>query len=258
MTEKKTFFLRFELCSSSNSTAVTTEIPFESVPKSFHKISDEIEALFSIPVCVQSLRLCYPDYCHKIKDSDTPASLYVRSGDLLMVHYPLQGECREVRYAKNNLFIIVETVTKLLKMADNQHECCIGMKFVTKYMLWNTIRADKLAICLSPLYPWTDLAHVNKLFFASLGGVDLLLRLYELVLKFRKKQISLQEGEMLEVVCVHTLSSFTGSMDFSHSVANQECMELLLDTFLWVPINSEQATDVHIAAIQVALHAICK
>jgi len=255
---EKPFYFRIELYSSSNDTIIRTEIPFETIPKNFKEVTSEIEAIYSIPACVQSLSLCYSDYSHKIKDTDEPTSLYIRSGDLIRISYPLQGECREVRYAKNILFITVETITKLLNMAQHKEDCCLGVKFVTKYMMCNTIRADKLAISLSPFYPWTDIAHVNKLFFVSLGGIDLLLRLYELVLDFRKKQIHLQEGDMFEVVCVHTLSSFTGSLDFGYRVANQDCLELLLDTFLWIPVNSEHATDIHIAAVQVALHAICK
>ena len=255
---EKPFYFRIELNSSSNNTVIRTEIPFEAIPKTFEEVANEVEAIYSIPACVQSLSLCYSDYCHKIKDSDTPTSLYIRSGDLIRIHYPLQGECREVRYAKNILFITVETVTKLLNMAQHREDCCLGVKFVTKYMMSNTIRADKLAISLSPFYPWTDIAHVNKLFFISLGGISLLIKLYTLVLEFRKKRLHLKEGDMFEVVCVHTLSSFTGSMDFGYCVANQRCLELLLDTFLWIPVSSEHATDIHIAAIQVALHAICK
>lgn len=154
---------------------------------------------------------------------------------------------------------MVETVSKLYNAATNKEdEYYMGMKFVTKYVINNTLRADKLAVSLSLFYTWTDIAHINKLFFVSQGGMDLLVKFYDLVVSFRKKQITLREGDLFEVVCVHTMSSFTGSVEFNHCVANQTCLELFLDTFLWKPINSEDISDLQVDAIQVALQAICK
>lgn len=257
MAEKGISF-RFELCCEETQTTTTSEIHFLSLPKTFDEVRCKIEDMFSVPVCVQTLYMCYQDYSHKIKEADTPRSLYVRNGDLFKVSFPMCGKCEEVICAKNILSGMVESISKILSLTKSKRECGIRMKFVTRYMLSTTTRADKLALCFSPFYPWTDVAHVNKLYLDSIGGVKLLLKFYELILEARKKNVYIHDRDMFEVICAHTVGSFTGLLDLSQRVAEWGGLGFFIDTFLWSPIMLAMKSDIKASAIRIALYAICK
>ncbi len=223
-------------------------------PSTFLEIKKAIEKNFSIPVCVQTLfhQSCY------VADSDNPKSSYIRSGDTFSVFYPGKGNCRKVIEVVDWLKRLGAALSHRLQymregtfhpdMVSNEYETLLSVEYA------ETSRD----LCLNLIYPWTDRTkYVNKLHFDSLGGVQLALNVYKLLVSARLDNIIMFRSHYLETVCGLFVANFTQNFPLRRRIIEHGGLELTIQTFLWTQITSSSRPNT-VDAIEVSLYAICK
>ncbi len=248
------FILGLELCRCADNTKVTKEISFTSMPNSFQEVSQQIEDNYSIPQCVQRIDLCHLNYCHQVGESDTLASLYIRSGDLLRITYPFEGQCKQVKLFGRLIFNMVQEVTKLYDVAHNG--CTTKRESLDTQCINYLLDKDPMEVIEFLFADFCHTDYVNKIFFSALGGLDLIIQLYDLIVKLRKESITFQEENILERMCIYTFIEFMNSGNLFLYSSNQKCLELLLDSFLKESAQYD-VTYFHMCTMRVLVFVIC-
>ena len=221
-----------ELIFENSKVAEVQDFTLDSRPATFLDIKKEIEKSFSIPVCVQTL---FYQSC-KVSDSDNPLSWYVRSGDMFTVHYPAKGDCKRVLKAVDWLNKLTAAVSKLKQGKDRHKEAVSDYKRLTS-MEYIEISGD---LCRNMIVPWSDKTkHVNRFYFDSLGGVELVINLYRLIVEARLDNVTLRNSLYLENVFCLFVANFAQTLPLVRRVFMLGGLELCMKSLLYSPVNSE-------------------
>lgn len=241
------------VCEESGTTEVK-QFTLDCQPSSFLDIKKGIEKDFSIPVCVQSL---FHQSC-KVADLDNPLLSYVRSGDTFTVYFPARGDCERVVGVVEWVRRLTDTISHRLqyRREGTYNPAMIPNEYQT--LLSSQYAQTSRDLCLSLIYPWTDKTkYVNKLHFDCLGGVELVMKLYKILVSARLDGIIMYKSHYLETVCGLFVANFTQTFPLRRRINQYGGLESSIQTFLWSPVNSTSrphSSD----AIEVTLYAICK
>lgn len=210
-------------CTSTNSTE-ERPITFKTTPNDVHEIKKAIEASFDIPSCTQNLK--YESVV--LKDSDSISSLQLRSDDTLHLAYKAKAECGDIEQAANWM----ESAHALLcaqkpsNVSDNTRDFIIA-----GYQ--QGIMED---LAYKHFSPWiSPVTQVNKLYFLQLGGLDVLLRLYTLVLGMPWSETPV-EVKYLQCVCMNVLSNLASSLDLRKLLIQRNVVQMSLQSLLQVKL----------------------
>jgi len=157
--------VRVELCCDHSKKTELKTISLPKFPSTFRAIKERVEENYSIPACVQIIWY----QSEEVPDSCNPASLYMRSGDVVRITFPQTGECHRVK-----------SVVKWLKEAVPLLGRCVaedaeGMEAIC-HDYADILGGDSANLLSRELfYPWTNKSkRVNCSHFISLNGIEYL------------------------------------------------------------------------------------
>ena len=213
-------------CTSTNSVD-EHPLTFTSIPGSVQEIKKGIESSFNVPACTQ--RLTHESVV--LKDADSVRLLHIRSGDTLHLTYKAKAECGDILEAVSwmrsvHALLCVESPFENGSLSGDAHDFII-MGYQVGIM-------EDLAY--KRFSPWVSpVIQVNKLYFLQLGGLDILLSLYTLVLSMPWSDIPV-EVKYLECVCMNVLSNLASSLDLRKLIICRGIIPLCLKSLLRVKL----------------------
>lgn len=246
-----------ELYCEETNTCKTRSLALPPECHTFLDIKKAVENFFSIPVCVQTLS----HQSNKMADSASLSSSYVRSGDTFQVSYPIEGDCQKVR----------EIVKWLEKLADSLSHVkrttpdgCVYRLEGTGYVKYTELISGEYTeaatdLSLNLVFPWVDKTkYVNKLHLDSLGGVKLLLSVYECLVSARQSNVIMFRAHFLEMACALFVANFTQTFPLRRRILEYGGLDFCINSFLRSPVDGMDENVALLDAIEVALYAICK
>ena len=243
-----------ELCCSDNSSKSETKtLSLPSFPTTFRAIKEKVEESCSVPACVQTVWY----QSEEVPDNCNPASLYMRSGDLVRITFPQVGECHLVRavvkWLKEVVLILGRCVADDAKGIETiWHDC-------------GDVLGHNCAQILSGelFYSWTNKTkRVNCSHFMALGGIEQLVALHKLAIKLRDRtdcERAKYLSNFYELICSQTMSSF--AMDFTcrRYIFKGGGLDQSIASFLIVPADDESLFNHSSSSVvDMALYAVCK
>ena len=242
--------VRVELCCSdspSKSEMKTLSLP--SFPTTFGAIKEKVEESCSVPACVQTAWY----QSEEVPDNSNPASLYMRSGDLVRITFPQVGEC-----------LLVRTVVKWLKEVVFILRRCVvaedANRIAAIYHNHCDVLEDDSADTLTELFgPYTSKTkQVNCSHFMALGGIEHLVALHKLAIKLRVKGKDL--SKYYELICSQTITNL--AMDKNcrlHLSCKSGGLDQSIASFLIKPADDGSLIfDKFYEIVDMALSAVCK
>lgn len=227
-----------ELIAQDNKEIEVLDFTLDSKPSTFLDIKKGIEKSFSIPVCVQHLVF----QTFKVSDMDSPESCYIRSGDTFTVHYPAKGDCDRVLKAVDWLGKLADVFSKmklnlqLEKNKDMLRKLGVDYKRLVS-MEYNDVVKD---LCTTMIVPWSSKTkQVNKIYFDSLGGVELLMSVYRSVVDARLSNRTLRNALYLENVFCLFIVNYTQTLPLTRCVFQHGGLELCIKSVLYLPVTSK-------------------
>ena len=243
------------ICNEANTTTVKN-LAFSSFPRTFLDIKKSVEKFFSIPVCVQTLLY----QSSKVRDVDDLSSSYIRSGDVIQVVYPIEGECEKVAEVVawlRELANVFRTHAILNEMGSGKVLFELDDLGYHKYGGLLTGENTELArdLSLNLLFPWSSKSkYINKLHLDSLDVVELVMLVYKSIQHARLSNYSMFRGDFLECVCALFVANFTQTFPLRKRIVQHGGLNHCISTFLMTDAGNVAQSD----AIEVSLYAICK
>ena len=170
--------VRVELCCCNSSKSEMKTLSLSSFPTTFRTIKEKVEESCSVPACVQTVWY----QSEEVPDNCNPASLYMRSGDLIRITFPQVGECLLVRtvvkWLKEVMFILGRCVAEDAKGID---AICRDFGGVLGNASASILATELFGPCTSKT------KEVNCSHFMALGGIEHLVALHKLAIKLRDR-----------------------------------------------------------------------
>ena len=215
-------------CTSTNSTE-ERPITFKATPSNVQEIKRAIETSFDIPSCTQNLK--YESVV--LKDSDSISSLQLRSDDTLHLTYKAKANCGEIAQAVNWM----ESAHALLCAQDPSSTGSLHVSDNTRdFIITGYQQGIMEDLAYKYFSPWiSPVTQVNKLYFLQLGGLDVLLRLYMLVLNIPWSSTPV-EVKYLQCVCMNVLSNLASSLDLRKLIIHRNVVQMCLQSLLQVKL----------------------
>ena len=196
-------------CTKTNKSEVNN-IRFESPPVNTSDIMEQIEKQFSIPVCVQVLSF---EGC-TLKGSNSLSALRVREGDTFRIEYLAKGNCSE-------LMDIISWLEQLLKAVASNSD------FI------DITKIRNLRSFFSPRSDPTSKTYVNKLYFVSNGGFEMIMKIYEFLLQKPWKNMK-EIFKYLEHFIIRLLWSLAHTYPLCHHIVQHNAIPMLTKSLLRV------------------------
>ena len=213
----------------------TKQVHFNSLPSILLEIKKKIEEDFSIPSCVQTLH--YQSMI--LKDSDQLQHTHFRTGDTFTVDYPIEGECEMVR----NVIRWMKEVLELLQTIDESHALPDGEK--KDHLLLSTVQKVEHmtivgetdgtldALYMDMFYPWKSMKkYVNKLYFHQKEGLEVLIKIYDLLVSNEWDHLGIEDHLNLEHNCAGALTNYAESFTLSRQIMKLGGLEAFLKSLL--------------------------
>lgn len=158
-------------CSQNKHTRqATVTFPEDTPPSTVASLKEKIQDLYSIPVCVQSLR--YEG--HLLGDGTSLEMMKVRSGDTFHVTYSSEGDCKGILEAVEWLTLVREGL--VTEVPSKSKPFSIALEDLIIYG-FNEELIDDLAY--KYLFPWLDpKKYTNRLYFVQCGGLEVMMDVY--------------------------------------------------------------------------------
>lgn len=257
--------LRCEVTKSSE----TKQIIFESPPNFSLDIKQKVEETFSIPACIQTLQ--YQSLL--LKDSDELRHTHFRSGDTFIVNYQTDGDCEKVYSVVNwlrGLLDLLLAIEENDSYEDNDRDHSLSTyhfcNMAEDCILAGMHDGMAQALCLHLFYPWRDKRkYVNKLHFWHVGGLDVLMEVYSLLVDKVWGDIGINSEIHLymECLCCQAVANYTQTFPLRRQVVQLGGLEMCMKTLLRREVgrngDGEILPDTLIkTALEIALYAVCK
>ncbi len=213
------------------------------------EIKSRIEEVCSIPACVQ--KLTYNGAW--VADSCTTNSLYLREGDVVQVLCPNKGTVEDVKSVVKWLGVGVQAPLEGLHQNRTT-----PLSPESKVILWNNMDMSSYLV-RQTLFSWSDPSQqlVNCYHFDYLGGIQLLVKFHELLVKNRQIRPHLSyrnHSRYLEFVCCQTICKFCVNNELCKRMTESGGLQSCIGTFLMNGLLKSQDN----YFISVALEAIYK
>ena len=245
------------------------QVCFKSPPTTPLEVKEKIEEEFSIPACVQTLQY----QTVTLRDTDVFQCTQFRHGDTFTVLFPARGDCSRVQ----EVIVWLSTVFKHLqaiKDYDSHHFeedndplqfqatlCNMAEESILSGMQEGTAQD----LCLHLFYPWKEKrTYVNKLHFQHGGGLDVLMKVYGLLVEreWGDLGINAEFHLYLECLCSQAVANYTQTFPLRRQVIQLGGLEMCIKTLLRRDVGREgheiRPDSLMKSALEIALYAVCK
>ncbi len=223
------FVLKFRLHCRSTDSCEEATLKLPSPPRTVVDVKTALEAECSIPACIQQLQF----ESATLRDAESLANLHVRSGDRLSVAYKAPADCTAIKEAiawMNSVVELLEEETpaahtsrRVLDLIISGYQACIMENLAFKRFS-----------------PWVSpVVQVNKLYFLQEGGLELLLKLFGLVLNV-PWPVSPREFKYVEHICMTVVSNLASSLELRRLIVNHGIILMCLQSLLRVKLSQGQ------------------
>ncbi len=249
---RSTVSFNVELCCESIEPSQTISVSFPSLPDQFDEIKDEVEEKCSIPSFVQTIWI----QGNRIEPSpsNTPASFYLQSGDMLKITYPTKCDCKSVKKTVRWLSECMDIVNKMKK--SEKREDVIALYEENEATL-----NDYLQMLVLKEYLFVSGGgsneKMNACYFDHLDGVVILVRLHKEMSLLRRKDLSAELSILcryLESCYCEALGTFASDTELRRRVTDCGGLERCLATFMAYPVDDLK----HAHMFDSGLFAVCK
>ena len=238
----------------------TTTLNFSTFPTFALDIKKEVERQFSIPICIQTLA-----YQSTVLDDMNPIDpIHVRSGDTFHITYQTEGSCTDT-------VAVIDWLKKLRSalQGENASDQVYLRNDIDRVIYEGMVGSLARYLSLDLFYPWSDDSKlVNKYHFEVIGGLDVLVAVYSMILQLEWSTLSYRLKYM-ECICVQSLANFTQTFSLRRSVLKCGGLELCLKSLMRkMLLRGARVTDDGDAMtshtellqcdIEIGLYAICK
>lgn len=224
--QERTSHWSFKIIFKCTSTETTEDqvLVLTTPPQTILAVKEQIEAVFNVPVCSQ--RLEYESLV--MKDADEIGLFHIRSGDTLMVTYKAKAMCDELKIVVDwmqSLYSLMERQT-LHTDADDQQA-------------YNTIMFGYQAGIMEDLAykkfsPWVSpVTQANKLYFLQIGGLEVLMDLYSLILQQTWSELAV-EKKYVEYACMIVISNLASSLQYRKMIIQRGILPMCLKSLMRV------------------------
>ena len=218
----------FQIVLKCTSTATTEHqvLSLATPPRAVLDIKEQIQATFNVPVCSQ--RLEYESSV--MKDSDEIDSFHIRSGDTLMVTYQAKAMCDEITIVVDwmrSLYTLLERQSLHADADDQQAHNTIMFGYQAGIM--EDLAYKKFSPWVSPV------TQANKLYFLQIGGLEVLLDLYSLMLQQPWSKI-VSENKYIEYACMIVISNLASSLEYRKMIIRRGILPMCLKSLMRVKL----------------------
>ena len=212
---------------TSTSTTSTETLKLKSFPQKVLDIKEHIQEVLSIPLCTQIIH-------HEstvLNDSDDLSVHRIRGGDTLYVTYEARAECAEVESALRWLTTLLTAFSTHLPATTDETQSEAEVRLVT------AIRQGFLEALRKGLFlPWdSEVRQMNKVYFLSIGGLEVLLKLYSILLQ-QEWQKCLPLLKRLAVSVINALYNLASTFQHRNVLIRHGCIELCMQSLLRVKV----------------------
>ena len=206
----------------------TTEVKFlslTSLPGTVLELKQLVQAEFSVPACAQTVAF----QTEVLTDDTQLASRRLRSGDAVDITFLSRGDCRsveEVNTWMKNLLVIFNNSSLAVDQRDHQVEVVV----------YDGIQSGLDSALGYDLFEWLiSRTMVNKAYFEAVGGLELLLHLYQRVLSRSWSNLRVYQ-KYLENVCTQAFANFGETAGLRRKLVGMGVLDLCFLSLLRVPI----------------------
>lgn len=216
-------FLNCELTKCSE----TKQLYFESLPTTPLDIKKKVEETFSIPSCAQTL--CYLSVV--LKDTEKLQDTHFRSGDTFTVNYETRGDCEKVQ---NVIQWLGEVCIHLSALSNNVKDTLGDSCLEINELILSGDENGTTKDLYYNLFHSGPSENVNRLHFLHEGGLDLLMKVYCLLVNkdWGELGIDAECHHYLEHCCVRSLVNYAASYPLCRQVLRLGGMDMCLKTLL--------------------------
>ena len=224
------------LHSSSDVTASFLRLP--AFPETVADLQRDVETQFCVPRCCQTLVF---EGVPLRGGDDTLRAHRVRNGDTFHVHYRSMADVKEIRGVVDSMQEALNTIEESYN--HHPHYYTPGHEFDRENVLGAITQFEQhikpeMVECLATHYfqPFTsERAIANRLYFLDIGGLEMLHKLYCVVLKY-PWEVTVVTLQYLEQAILRVLWNITASFDIRLHVLRYPFIELCVQSALRVPI----------------------
>ena len=253
MSVAKEFALAAELIREKSKAKEVKTLTFSSRPITFREVKEEIEGLFLIPTCVQTLR--YEDGV--VADSTKLETLYLQSGDTIQVFYPAKGATEVVKGAVDWL----SKCSSCLKELNEAHAAgstdTLSREYISTFM-----NGDAFTFLAEDMFMTEEdsIHDVNCKHFDYLGGIEVIVEFLKQMMETRSRNIrvGVLYLEAFEGLCCSALGRFCGIEELVGRVIKCGGLESIIKSFLSFPADDKSLSNNCTMVILEALRGIVK
>ena len=206
----------------------TTEVKFLSLPTlplTVLELKEAVQREYSVPACVQRLAF----QAEVLADDIQLASRCLRSGDTVDVTFLCHGDCRSTEE-------VTAWIRNLIQAYDeNEFHGEMG-DYNIDMVVYNGLQGGLDSALGYDLFEWLiPRTMVNKAYFESIGGLDLLFELYQRI--FRREWSSLRfHQKLLECVCTQAFANYGETAALRRKLIKMGLLELCFKSVLRVRV----------------------
>ena len=213
-----------------------------------------------MPACAQTIHY----QTEVLFDNVELATRCLRSGDTVDVTFLSHGDCRSIFQVNAWMINLIKTID------ENEFRGEVG-DYNVEVVVFNGIQNGMDAALGYDLFEWLiPRTKVNKVYFETTGGLNLLLELYKRILRRKWSTLRVYQ-KYLESVCTQAFANYGETAGLRRKLVKMGVLELCFKSLLRVPIAVEKlvtdpsstATDQDIsdsllkAELDNALHLLC-
>ena len=213
-------------CTSAVQPTRHEKIRLFSLPStSTNELKQIIQETFSIPSCVQVVKW----EGLELKGESRLQDYGMRTDDEITVEYYSEGDCVSVQESIQWLSTVIDKIK--LKGLPKKRDGTAASRIIPQLTL------DQQKIYLRTLWierfqPWKmPKKYINKIYFIELGGLDLLMELYSLLLENKWKDTP-DELKYTEFLTLHTFWSFCETLDLRRLAIRHGILDMFIRSLL--------------------------
>ena len=220
--------LAFHLHSKSEGTTEVNNLSLPALPHTVRELKQIVQREFSVPACVQTVT-----YQTEVLSDDVElASRRLRSGDSVDVTFLSRGDCRSVEEVNAWMRTLIEAFDQ------NQSRREIG-DYNVDVVVFDGLQSSLDLALGYDLFQWLiPKTMVNKAYFESSGGLNLLFELYQRMLRREWSSLRLRQ-KYLESVCTQAFANFGETAALRRKLIKMGVLEMCFKSLLRVPILSD-------------------
>ena len=221
--------LECHLHSRSEGTTDVKYLSLPSLPGTVLELKQLAQAEFSVPTCAQTVA-----YQTEVLTDDVElSSRRLRSGDTVDISFLSRGDCRSVEEVK-------VWMKKLLRTFDDNSITEGQRDYEVEVVVYDGIQSNLDAALGYDLFEWLiPRTMVNKAYFEAVGGLELLLRLYQRVLSRSWSGLRVYQ-KYLENVCTQAFANYGETASLRRKLVRMGLLDLCCRSLMRVPIPLNQ------------------